>query len=64
VDFHGRVDGDLLDASQVFVTVVYHFFGQTSYPFPNRGELLTQGDSCRSSFGEDSMRHLLVLQKW
>ena len=64
VDFHGRVDGDLLDASQVFVTVVYHLFGETSYPFPNRGEYLTQGEACRSSFGEDSMRHLIVLQKW
>lgn len=63
-DFHGRVDGDLLDATQVFFTVVYHFFGQTSYPFPNLGEYLTQGDTCRSSFGEDSMRHLIVLQKW
>lgn len=64
VDFHGRVDGDLLDATQVFVTVVYHLFGETSYPFPNRGEYLTQGENCRSSFGEDSMRHLIVLQKW
>jgi hypothetical protein len=64
VDFHGRVDGDLLGATQVFVTVVYHLFGQTSYPFPNLGEYLTQGDTCRSSFGEDSMRHLIVLQKW
>lgn len=64
VDFHGRVSGDLFDATQVFVTVVYHFSGETSYPFPNRGELLTQGENCRSSFGEDSMRHLVVLQKW
>jgi hypothetical protein len=65
VDFHGRVDGNLLDATQVFVTVVYHFLGQTSYPFPNLGEYLTApGDTCRSSFGEDSMRHLIVLQKW
>lgn len=64
VDFHGRVDGNLFDASQVFVTVVYHLFGQTSYPFPNVGEFLTHGDTCRSSFGEDSMRHLIVLQKW
>jgi hypothetical protein len=64
-DLHGRVDGDLLDATQVFVTVVYHLFGQTSYPFPNLGEYLTHGgETCRSSFGEDSMRHLIVLQKW
>ena len=64
VDFHGRAPGDLFDATQVFVTVVYHFSGETSYPFPNRGEYLTQGEDCRSSFGEDSMRHLIVLQKW
>jgi hypothetical protein len=48
----------------VFLSVVYHFYPETSYPFPNRGELLTQGANCRSSFGEDSMRQLLVLQKW
>ncbi|MFN2503180.1 MAG: hypothetical protein ABR540_02915 [Acidimicrobiales bacterium] len=64
VDFRGRVDGALLDASQVFFTVVYHAFGETSYPFPNVGELRTQGENCRSSFGEDSMRHLLILQQW
>ena len=63
VDFHGRAPGALLDADQVFFSIVYHFSGQASYPFPNRGELLTQGDQCRSSFGEDSMRQLLVLQK-
>jgi hypothetical protein len=62
--FHGRTDGDLFDASQVFFSVVYHFYPETSYPFPNRGELLTQGENCRSSFGEDSMRHLVVLQQW
>ena len=62
--FHGRTDGDLFDATQVFFTVVWHFFPETSYPFPNRGELLTQGENCRSSFGEDAMRHLVVLQQW
>ena len=63
-EFHGRTAGDLFDATQVFFTVVYHFYPETSYPFPNRGELLTQGENCRSSFGEDSMRHLIVLQQW
>lgn len=61
--FHGRTDGNLFEAMEVFFTVVYHFFPETSYPFPNRGELLTQGEDCRSSFGQDSMRHLLVLQQ-
>lgn len=64
VDFHGRVDGNLFDATQVFFSVVYHPFGDASYPFPNLGEYKTQGATCRSSFGEDSMRQLLVLQKW
>ena len=65
MDYRGRVDGALLDAGQVFFSVVYHFFAESSsYPFPNLGEFLTQGETCRSSFGEDSMRHLLVLQKW
>jgi hypothetical protein len=59
-DFHGRTAGDLFAASQVYFSVVYHFFPETSYPFPNRGELL----NCRSSFGDDAMRHLLVLQQW
>ena len=66
-DYTGAVDQDLFAASQVFFTVVWNFSGRTSYPFPNRGELLTQvppSSECRSSFGEDAMRHLLVLQKW
>jgi hypothetical protein len=62
--FHGRVDGDLLAATQLFFSVVYHADGQTYYPFPNAGEFLTQGDGCRSSYGHDAMRQLLILQKW
>lgn len=65
--FVGDVGQDLFAATQVFFSVVWDFSGQTSYPFPNRGELLTQvppAERCRSSFGEDTMRHLLVLQKW
>ncbi len=66
-NFVGDVDHDLFAASQVFFSVVWAFSGETSYPFPNRGELLTQvppAEQCRSSFGDDAMRHLLVLQKW
>lgn len=65
-EFHGRVDGDLLAAHQVFYSVVYHADGETYYPFPNRGEFFTHENEtgCRSSFGHDAMRHLLVLQKW
>lgn len=63
--FRGKLDGNLLgSASQVFFSVIYHFDGQTYGPLPNRGEFETQGETCRSSFGEDAMRHLLVLQQW
>lgn len=62
-EFRGRVDQRLMEAGQVFFSIVYQFYGETSYPFPNRGELLTQGQNCRSSFGQDAMRHLIVLQK-
>jgi hypothetical protein len=60
--YHGRVEGALLEADQVFFSVVYHFDGRTSHPFPNRGELFTQGGECRASYGEDAMRQLLILQ--
>ena len=57
--------GDLFDATQVFFSIVYHLYAdQSAYPFPNLGEYLTQGPNCRSTFGNDSMRQLLVLQKW
>lgn len=62
--FHGRVDGDLLAARQLFFSVVYHADGRTYYPLPNRGEFLTQGGECRSSYGHDAMRQFLILQKW
>ena len=62
--FRGSLDGNLLSANQVFFSIVYHFDGQTWGALPNHGEFLTQGENCRSSFGEDAMRHLLILQKW
>jgi hypothetical protein len=63
--YHGAVAANLFTATQVFFSVVYHFFGDAStYPFPNIGEQRTQGPDCRSSFGEDAMRQLLILQKW
>lgn len=63
-DFTGEVDGRLLDAMQVFFSAVYHFDGQTYGSLPNRGEFLTQGAGCHSSFGEDAMRQILILQQW
>lgn len=62
--FSGRIKGRVLKARQVFYTVIYHFDGQTYHPLPNRGEFLTQGENCRSSFGEDAMRQLIVFQKF
>ncbi|WP_436498794.1 hypothetical protein [Actinokineospora sp. HUAS TT18] len=63
--FRGKLDGALLDsAAQVFFSVIYHLNGQTYGPLPNAGEFQTQGPNCHSSFGDDAMRHLLILQKW
>ena len=62
--FRGSLDGDLLTANQVYFSIVYHFDGQTWGWLPNHGEFNTQGENCRSSFGDDAMRQLLVLQKW
>lgn len=63
--FRGQLTGALLDsAAQVFFSLVYHSDGKTYGALPNAGEFLTQGENCRSSFGEDAMRHLVILQKW
>jgi len=62
--FRGSLDRNLLTANQAFFSIVYHFDGQTWGALPNHGEFLTQGENCRSSFGDDAMRQLLVLQKW
>lgn len=61
--FDGEVTGRLLDALQVFFSLVYHSDGRTYGSLPNRGEFQTQGATCRSSFGEDAMRQILILQK-
>jgi hypothetical protein len=62
-DLRARADGALLDAYELVYEVVYHLDGQTYGSLPNRGEWLTQGAQCRSSFGEDAMRQLLVVQE-
>lgn len=62
--YRGLVDGDLFGAVQLIFEVIYHSDGQTYQSLPNRGEFLTQGANCRSSFGEDAMRQLLILQKY
>ncbi len=63
-DFHGRVEGALLDAQQVFLSVIWHVDGETYGELPNRGEYFTQGPDCRESYGDDAFRHVVVLQKW
>src|SRR5215510_10040094 len=62
--YRGVVDGDLFGATQLIFEVIYHLDGQTYNSLPNRGEFLTQGANCRSSFGEDAMRQLFILQKY
>jgi hypothetical protein len=62
--YAGSVSGNLFTAAQVYVTIVYHADRRTYHPLPNAGEYLTQGSACRSSFGQDAFRHLLILQKW
>jgi hypothetical protein len=62
--FRGSLAGNLLTATQVFFSLIYHFDGQTWGSLPNHGEFNTQGADCRSSFGDDAMRQLLILQKW
>jgi hypothetical protein len=62
-EFRARVDGSLLEATHVLYSVIYHFDGMTYHPLPNRGEHVTQGDDCRTSFGVDAMRQLTVWQK-
>lgn len=61
--FRARVDGALLEATELQYLLIYHLDGHTYGSLPNRGEFVTQGDECRSSFGEDAMRQLIVHQK-
>jgi hypothetical protein len=63
-EYRGQVDGDLFASTQLIVEVIYHSDGRTYHPLPNRGESLTQGSNCRSSYGEDAMRQLLILQTY
>ena len=62
-DFQARLDGCLLDAGRLQLVLIYHFDGQTYGELPNRGEYVTQGPDCRSSFGVDAMRQTLIVQK-
>lgn len=63
--FAGRADAVLLGAYQSWYSIVYHLSGQTYHPFPNAGEYFTHDDGgpCRSTYGHDAMRQLIVFQK-
>jgi hypothetical protein len=58
--FHARVAGNLLAAAQLQVWIIYHFDGHVYGPVPNMGESTS---TCRSSFGIDAMRQLIIIQK-
>jgi hypothetical protein len=62
-NFHSQVDANLLAPAQLIFEVIYHNNGQTYGSLPNVGEFQTQGPNCRSSYGEDAMRQLFILQK-
>jgi hypothetical protein len=62
--FHARVDGALLSAQVLGYHAIYHFDGQTYGSLPNRGEFVTQGPDCRSSFGDDAMRQIAIIQNY
>lgn len=63
--FAGQADAALLDPDQSWYSIVYHSNGETYHPFPNAGQYLSHDDGgpCRSSYGHDAMRQLIVLQK-
>ena len=64
-EFHARVAGDLLAADLLTFTVIYHADGQTYGALANRSEAESQGEPvCRSSYGVDAIRQLLILQKF
>ena len=67
--FLASVPQDLLAAAQLQVSVIYHFNGQTYGPVANESESLgpvappAGTGLCRSSYGIDAMRQLLILFK-
>jgi hypothetical protein len=65
--FFASVPQDLLAAQSLEVSVIYHFDGKTYGPVANeaesQGPVASQGGLCRSSYGIDAMRQLLIIQK-
>ena len=65
-EFNGRVAGQLLDAQQLQIAVIYHFDGKTYGPVANAAEANGPGGPgvpCQSSYGIDAMRQLIIIQK-
>lgn len=61
--YHGLVRGNLLKARELYYDLIFHSDGKTWGSLPNHGEFTTQGPSCRSSYGDDAMRQLIIAQK-
>jgi hypothetical protein len=65
--FFASVPQDLLAATQLQESVIYHFDGKTYGPVANsaesQGPVASNGGLCRSSYGIDAMRQLLIIQK-
>jgi hypothetical protein len=65
--FVASVKQDLLAAQQLQVDVIYHFNGQTYGPVANAAEaagpVASNNGLCRSSYGIDAMRQMLIIQK-
>jgi hypothetical protein len=65
--FVARVAQDLLAAQQLQVDIIYHFNGQTYGPVANAAEaagpVASNNGLCRSSYGIDAMRQMLIIQK-
>lgn len=63
--YRGVAEGNILEALETFFTVVYHLDGEAHHPFPNAGEQISvaNGSPCRSTFGNDAMRHAIILMR-
>ena len=64
--FVASVAQDLLAAQGLSISVIYHFDGQTYGPVANAAEAagpVAATGLCRSSYGIDAMRQMLIIQK-
>jgi hypothetical protein len=65
--FIASVAQNLLAAQNLTISVIYHFNAQTYGPVANAAEaagpVASNNGLCRSSYGVDAMRQLLIIQK-